>query len=175
MNCSELNQFLIDGNFKICDNLVNNLINLALTDDIYNLIKLYQNKDEIYQIRKDLYCYIIDFIYSNLLNSKDLNENSIIMELIKSVSEKLPFNILYLLRFRIAFVKYSKELILLLREIIRRSEPKLLEPISPYYLLKHFKKKGIIIPFKYTFLQSTFLPYLKNRYSKRFRYMKDFL
>lgn len=174
MNCNELNQYIIERNFKLGDILINSLINLALTEDIYNKIRLHKDKDEVYQIQRDLHYYIIDFIYSNLLNSKFSDDNSLILGLIKSVSEKLPFNILHLLRFKIAFVKYSKDLILLIREIILRSDPKILRPISPYYLLKHFEKKGVIIPFKYTFLRSTFLPYLKNRYPKRFLYIKDF-
>ena len=77
--------------------------------------------------------------------------------------------------FRIAFIKYAEDLITLLREIIRRSNPKFQEPISPHFLLQHFENHEICIPFKYTFLRSNFLPYLKNRFPNRLWYIKDYI
>ena len=174
LNCGELNQFLTDGKFKLGDTLISNLIKLALTDDIYNLFKLHQDKDEVYQIQKDLHYYIIDFIYNGLVNSYFHSDNILISELIKEISKRLPFNILNLLRFRIAIKKYCNDLIILIRELIRRSEPDIQEPISPHYLLKHFEETMINLPFKYTFLRSTFLPYLKDRFPIRFGYIKDY-
>ena len=174
LNCFEVNQYLTIGKFKITDTLVNDLIEMALTEEVYKIIKLHQDEDEVYQIQKDLHHHIIDFCYNNLVTTKFHSDKILIIELIKRVSEKLPFNILNFLRFRIAFIKYSKELIILLRELIRRSEPDIQEPISSHYLLKHFEEKMIYLPFKYTFLRSTFLPYLKDRFPIRFGYIKDY-
>lgn len=174
LNCGELNQYLTAGNFSLTDNMINNLIKMALTDDIYNKIRLYQDDDKVYQIQKNLHYFIIDYIYSILLNSTNPDFNSLISDLIKNLSKRLPFDIFYFLRFRIAFIKYSNDLITLLLEIIRRSEPSIKEPISPYFLLKHFERKKISLPFNYTFLRSNILPYLKRRFPERFGYIKDY-
>jgi hypothetical protein len=148
---------------------------MTLTSDIYLKIKLFQDKDEIYQIQKDLHYKIIDFVFYKLLNSKQHNDDLLISEILEYISGKLPYNILDLLRFRIAFIKYSKDLIILMREIVRRSDPIVHEPISPHFILKYFKKKRINLPFKYTFLHTTFLPYLKRRYPRRFNYLQEYI
>lgn len=174
LKCRELYQFLNIGNFTLDENLINFLIKMALTDDIYNKIKLHKEIDEVYQIQKDIHHKIIDFVYINLLNSKYQDNNRLILKLIEEVLKRLPFNILSLMRFRIAIIKYAEDLIILLREIIRRSDPKNQEPISPHFLLQHFEAHKICTPFKYTFLRSNFLPYLKKRFPNRLCNIKDY-
>jgi hypothetical protein len=175
LKCREFIQFLNIGKFTINENMISLLIKMALTDDIYNKIKLHKDVDEVYQIQKELHHKIIDFVYINLLNSKYQDDNRLILKLIEEVLKILPFNILSLLRFRIAFIKYAEDLITLLREIIRRSDPKIQEPISPHFLLQHFEINKICIPFKYTFLRSKFLPYLKKRFPNRLWDIKDYI
>ncbi|TFG26195.1 MAG: hypothetical protein EU532_10440 [Promethearchaeota archaeon] len=174
LNCQELNQYFTEGRFILNKKLIENLLNLALSEDIYNIIKFYKDKDEVYQISKDLFQFIIDLIYYNLINSDHISDKTLLLELVERISEKLPFNILNFLRYRIAFLKYAVHLIALIREIIRRSDPKIQEAISPYYLLKYFEKKRKIVPFKYTFLRSTFIPYIKKRFPKRFSYIPEY-
>ncbi|NVM20041.1 MAG: hypothetical protein HWN80_20235, partial [Candidatus Lokiarchaeota archaeon] len=140
----------------------------------YKLIKLHQEKDAVYQIQRELHHFIIDFCFVKVVSKDFPNDEIIVIELMKRVSERLPFNILKFLRYRIAFIKYSKDLITLLLELVRRSEPDIHEPISPHYLLKHFREKMIDLPFKYTFLRKNLLPYLKGRFPTRFGCVKDY-
>jgi len=170
----ELNEHLNNYGFSISEEMTNYLIGMALTEDSYTQIKLKRDIDEIYNISNQLLYFICEFTYESILNSILLNDDEIILNLIKEITKLMPYDILLLLRYRTAFMKYAKYLIIILREIIRRSDPKIQEPISPYYIIQVFAGKGIQIPFKYTFLRKNLIPFLKTRYPRRFWYVTDY-
>lgn len=170
----ELNEHLKNNGFSISEEMTNYLIRMALTEDSYIKIKLKKDIDEIYNISNQLLYFIYEFTYDSILNSILLDDNEIILNLIKEITKLMPYDILLLLKYRTAFMKYAKYLIIVLGEIIRRSDPKIQEPISPYYIIRVFERKGIQIPFKYTFLRESLIPFLKNRYPRRFWYVADY-
>jgi len=174
MGSIELNEHLNNYGFSISEEMTNYLVGMALTEDSYTQIKLKRDIDEIYNISNQLLYFICEFTYESILNSILLNDDEIILNLIKEITKLMPYDILLLLKYRTAFMKYAKYLIIVLREIIRRSDPKIQEPISPYYIIQVFVGKGIQIPFKYTFLRKNLIPFLKTRYPKRFWYVTDY-